>query len=49
MSTTEDKRRELAELEAELAALTHLVLGWAMVLVYPLGGYVTHPGLTEQP
>ncbi|MEM9589237.1 MAG: hypothetical protein AAGA03_18290 [Planctomycetota bacterium] len=32
-----------------VAALTHLVFGWTMVLVYPLGRYVPYQRVTEQP
>lgn len=31
-----------------VAAATHLVFGWTMVLVYPLGDFVPHRRVTEQ-
>jgi hypothetical protein len=31
-----------------VAALTHLVFGWTMVLVYPLGQFVPYKRITEQ-
>ncbi len=31
-----------------VAALTHLVYGWSMVLLYPLGKYVPYQRVTEQ-
>ena len=30
-----------------VAALTHLVFGWTMVLVYPLGQFVPYKRITE--
>lgn len=33
---------------AWVAIATHLVFGWTMVLVYPLGDYVPYRGVTEQ-
>lgn len=31
-----------------VAAATHLVFGWTMALVYPLGDYASYPSVTEQ-
>lgn len=31
-----------------VAAMTHLVFGWTMVLVYPLGRYVPYQKVSEQ-
>ncbi len=38
----------VTEVPAWVAALTHLVFGWTMVLVYPFGIYVPYRVQSEQ-